>query len=171
MRYSQVLSLSAVLLAGLAFSSVNTAQAGGGDDNRLDSRSSRSDSHRDRHTSRRDESHRGDRYRRGGRYDNSRHNNHRVVIKERKHWDVGDALLYHFGRTVINDVFQTPRHSTRVVVRLKHVCQSRYDMVWIEPVYEYRRNRCGQIVKVCVRAGFYKKVWISATRCCETGYH
>ena len=171
MRYSQVLSLSAVLLAGLALGSVNSAQAGRGDDNRRDSQSYRSDSRHGRSASRSNESHRGNRSRRNDRYDNNRHRASRVIIKERKRWDVGDALLYHFGRTVINEVFQTPTYSTRVVVRSKHVCQARYDMVWVEPVYEYRRNRCGQIVKVCVREGFYKKVWISATRCCETGYH
>lgn len=171
MRKHHLFTLTAVLLAGLAFGSVNTASADRGDKNRHESKSYRHDNDRshnsrsnsrpryDRHDSRRDNNN-------YGRHDNRRKGNTTVIVKkDRDRWNVGDALLYHFGRTVINGVFEQPRRTT-VVIK-----QGRYDYVWVAPVYEYRRTVCGDLVKVVVREGFYKKIWIPATTSCETGYH
>jgi hypothetical protein len=181
MRYSQVLSLSAILIAGLALGSVNTASAapGGRNDNRRDSGSQRYDNGRnDRHdnNSRRDFGRGNDRHDDRGRYDRNDHrDNHNskstvIIKKDSNRWDVGDALLYHLGRTVINDVFDV-RPKTTVIVTQPTIVTGHYELIWVEPVYVYRRTACGDLVKVVEREGFYKKVWIPATTSCETGYH
>lgn len=168
MRTNHVFTLTAVLLAGLAFGSVNTASADRGDnDRRRDNNSYRHDNDR-RDNDRRDFG-RNDRGRDRDRHDyrgHDRGNDKTTVIikKDRDRWNVGDALLYHFGKTVINEVFEHPRQTTVIVT-------GHYDYVWVAPVYEYRRDHCGNLVKICVREGFYKKVWIPATTSCETGYH
>lgn len=168
MRYSHVLSLSAILIAGLALGSVNTASADsrGRDDGRRDNNSYRHDNDRGSRDRGRFDNNRNDSRRDYGRHDNHDNGKTTVIIKkDRDRWDVGDALLYHFGRTVINEVFQAPVRTTTVIVN------GHYDYVWVEPIYEYRRTACGDLVKVVVREGFYKKVWVSATTSCETGYH
>ena len=189
MRKKHLLSLSAILIAGLAFGSVNTASAGisrganpdrkveitqvrHGNDDRHDrsSRHERNDRGRNdsrfdrgRDHSRHDGNDRHDRYA----YKHRGNNNKTVIIKkESNRWDVGDALLYHFGRSVINEVFDTHPRRTTVIVKQGY-CKT----IWVEPVYEYRRSACGDLVKVVVREGFYKKIWIPATTSCETGYH
>ncbi|HAI10512.1 MAG TPA: hypothetical protein DCM28_02330 [Phycisphaerales bacterium] len=170
MRKNHLFTMTAVLLAGLAFGSVNTASAARGDSQREDKsyrhdndRSHNSRSNRSRHDDRHDNRRDRNRY---DRHDNRHKDNRSVIIKkDRDRWNVGDALLYHFGRSVINGVFEQPRRTT-VVIK-----QGRYDYVWVAPVYEYRRRACGTLVKVVVREGFYKKIWIPATTSCETGYH
>jgi hypothetical protein len=186
MRKQHLLSLSAVLIAGLAFGSVNTASAGinrgANPDKKVEITQVRHGNDRHDNNSRYDRNDRNDRsrddgrndrgrdYGRNDRYDNNRHsnNNNKTVIikKESNRWNVGDALLFHFGRTVIDEVFDTHPRQTTVIVR-----QGYYQTIWVEPVYEYRRTPCGDLVKVVVREGFYKKVWIPATTTCETGYH
>lgn len=175
MRKHHVLSLTVVLLAGLGLGTVDTASAAPkGHDNDRASSSYRYDNgrrdNRGHDHGRFENRDRNDRRFRYGR--RHRHNNRTTVIikRDRDRWNIGDALLYHLGRTVIDGVFDT-RPRTTVIVTKQRIIPGHYQLVWVEPVYEYRRTPCGDLVKVVVREGFYKKVWIPATTSCETGYH
>ena len=175
MRTNHVLTLAAVLFAGIALGGTNTAQAARGDSGRNESNSRHSQNDRYNRNDRGHNNNSSRHDRRDDRYSNknrsSGHGNKTVIIKEKRdRWDVGEALLYQFGKAVINDVFDTPVRRTKTVI-INNRPSGYYNIVWIEPVYEYRRTECGQRVKVIVREGFYKKIWIPATPRCETGYH
>ncbi|PIE22137.1 MAG: hypothetical protein CSA62_13730 [Planctomycetota bacterium] len=40
------------------------------------------------------------------------------------------------------------------------------ERVWVPPIYRYRRDRCGRLIRYCVRRGYWKtierKVWVPA---------
>ncbi|MEL7087466.1 MAG: hypothetical protein AAGL98_03345 [Planctomycetota bacterium] len=39
-----------------------------------------------------------------------------------------------------------------------------YKSVWRAPVYRTRYDDCGRAIRVCVRRGYYDRVWVSAPR-------
>lgn len=175
MRTNHVLTLAAVLFAGMALGGTHTAQAarGGQDRHESSSRHSQNDRYSRRDRGHKNKSSRHDRHndRYSSKHRSSGHRNKTVIIKERRdRWDVGDALLYQFGKAVIDGVFDVPVRTTKTVI-INRNYGGYYKMVWVAPVYEWRRTSCGQRVQVIARDGFYKKVWIPATSRCETGYH
>ncbi|MEM7625162.1 MAG: hypothetical protein AAF333_05990 [Planctomycetota bacterium] len=49
-----------------------------------------------------------------------------------------------------------------------------YKSVWHPPVYKTRYDDCGRAIRVCVRRGYYDRVWVSAPRHrvrYHSGYH
>jgi len=39
-----------------------------------------------------------------------------------------------------------------------------WQRAYVPPVYDYRYDSCGRLVRVCVREGYYDRVWVSTGR-------
>lgn len=61
------------------------------------------------------------------------------------------------------------RCNTRVVRHVSTPCQASgyWKRVYRQPVYEWRYDYCGRPYRVCVRAGYYERVWVSTPCSCS----
>lgn len=85
-------------------------------------------------------------------------NNYRVQVSYNSggHYNSGNS--YNSGRRYQNSNYcSTPR----VQVVQYQQPSGYWKQVYVQPVYEIRYRACGTAYRVCVRAGYYDRVWIS----------
>ncbi len=148
----------AVLLAAIGFGLAGTDASAGHD---RDSRSCDRDSY-----SRVSATFGGDHYRvsvsvgSGGHYDRGRYDRD----CDRGYGDRGHVT---YSRTYHSErVYTAPvRYETQTVRYVETRPSGYWSQVYHPPVYETRYDRCGYPIRVCVREGYYERVWVSTGSC------
>ena len=75
------------------------------------------------------------------------------------------TVTYHRSHHVERSYHAPTRCETRTVRYVEHRPSGYWTRVYRPPVYETRYYACGTPYRVCVRAGYYEKVWV------DTGHH
>lgn len=88
----------------------------------------------------------------------SSHNRHgyHTPHYDRRHYSHNNVRYY-------NNRNDCNTYSRRTVVVNNH--GGYWNRVYIQPVYQIRYRSCGTPFRVCVRAGYWKNVWVSGSYC------
>lgn len=102
-------------------------------------------------------SYRGDGYRVSVSVGSGRHYDRgHATYRSSRHYDRGHSRSYNRSYS---------RCDTPVVHHVQHQPSGYWSRVYRPPVYETRYRSCGTPYRVCIRAGYYERVWVT------TGHH